>query len=52
MMFGLSWRLTVLALFAIPLLAVMSDYYGDYYEVRFIGNIRKIDIRVGISDVL
>ncbi|XP_072038491.1 ABC-type oligopeptide transporter ABCB9-like [Amphiura filiformis] len=32
MMFGLSWRLTVLALVAIPLLAAISDYYGDYCE--------------------
>ncbi|KAJ8043209.1 ATP-binding cassette sub-family B member 9 [Holothuria leucospilota] len=31
-MVKLSWQLTVITLVVIPLIAIVSDYYGDFYE--------------------
>lgn len=33
-MFKLSWRLTTMNFIALPLIAVISKLYGDYYEVK------------------
>lgn len=34
-MFTLSWRLTLVSLLSIPVFAIFSRIYGNYYEVRF-----------------
>lgn len=33
MMFGLSWRLSLVTFIAIPVIGVLSKLYGAYYEV-------------------
>ena len=33
-MIRLSWKLTIVTLISIPLIAVVSKFYGKYYKVR------------------